>query len=307
MIEFDDTTGSGTRGSGVLKVANPALTTSAIVNNYAFSLSGVDSSQNPVAVVGSFNADSKGNITGYGADENDNGAMTTVGTFTGTYAVNSVRGTMQFTWNGSTYHYSFYPVTNTELFLISLDTVAANIPLLSGVVEQQTGTFSAASLKGPGVLELNGLASLSGALAPDVTLGVATGNGAGNITVAYDEYKGQLLSPQSFTGTYAVTAASGRVALSSSGTPAVLYLLDTNEAFVLGGDASASSGLLEPQSGTTFSSSSFKGNYLGGSLPLDSPAAMNEVDLAVPDGNGNIALTYNNSGPKGLARISHQE
>ena len=301
MIEFDDTTGSGTRGSGVLKVANVALTTSAIVNNYAFSLSGVDSSQNPVAVVGSFNADSKGNITGYGADENDNGAMTTIATFTGTYALTSVRGTMQFTWNGNTYHYSFYPVTNTELFLISLDTVAANIPLLSGVVEQQTGTFSAASLKGAGVLELNGLASLSGALAPDVTLGLATGNGAGNVTVAYDEYKGQLLSPQSFTGTYTVTAASGRVALSASGTPAVLYLLDTNEAFVLGGDASASSGLLEPQSGTTFSSSSFKGNYLGGSLPLDSPAAMNEVDLAVPDGNGNIALTYNNSGPKGLA------
>jgi hypothetical protein len=301
MIEFDDTTGAGTRGSGVLKVSDGATTTSSIVNNYAFSLSGVDSSQNPVAVVGSFTADSKGNITGYGADENDNGAMTTVGTFAGTYALNSVRGTMQFTWNGNTYHYSFYPVTNTELFLISLDTVAANIPLLSGVVEQQTGTFSAASLKGAGVLELNGLASLSGALAPDVTLGVATGNGAGNITVAYDEYKGQLLSPQSFTGTYAVTAASGRVALSSSGTPAVFYLLDTNEAFVLGGDASASTGLLEPQSGTSFSNSSFKGNYLGGSIPLDSPAAMNEVDLAVPDGNGNIALTYNNSGPKGLA------
>jgi hypothetical protein len=300
MIEFDDTTGAGTRGSGVLKVSNGAPLSS-IVNNYAFSLSGVDSSQNPVAFVGSFNADSKGNITGYSADENDNGAMTTLGAFTGTYAVNTIRGTMQFTWNGNTYHYSFYPVTNTELFLISLDTVATNIPLLSGVVEQQTGTFSAASLKGAGVLELNGLASLSGALAPDVTLGLATGNGAGNISVAYDEYKGQLLTPQSFTGTYAVTAASGRVAVSSSGTPAVLYLLDTNEAFVLGGDASASTGLLEPQSGTTFSNSSFKGNYLGGSLPLDSPAAMNEVDLAVPDGNGNIALTYNNSGPKGLA------
>ena len=34
---------------------------------------------------------------------------------------------------------------------------------------------------------------------------------------------------------------------------------------------------------------------------MDSPAVMNEVDLAIPDGNGNIALTYNNSGPKGLA------
>jgi hypothetical protein len=301
IIEFDDTTGSATRGSGVLKVSNGATTTSSIVNNYAFSLSGIDSSQNPIAVVGSFSADSKGNITGYSADENDSGAMTNVGAFTGTYAVDTIRGTMQFMWNGNTYHYSFYPVTPNELFLISLDTVATNIPLLSGVVEQQTGTFSSASLKGVGVLELNGLASLSGAFAPDVTLGLATGNGAGNITVAYDEYKGQLLSPQSFTGTYAVTAASGRVALSSSGTPAVLYLLDTNEAFVLGGDASASSGLLEAQSGTSFSNSSFKGNYLGGSLPLDSPAAMNEVDLAVPDGNGNLTLTYNHSGPKGLA------
>jgi hypothetical protein len=301
IIEFDDTTGSGTRGSGVMKVSNGATTTSSIVNNYAFSLSGVDSSQNPIAVVGSFSADSKGNITGYSADENDSGSMTNVGAFTGTYAVNTIRGTMQFMWNGNTYHYSFYPVTPNELFLISLDTVAANIPLLSGVVEQQTGTLSAASLKGAGVLELNGLASLSGTFAPDVTLGLATGNGAGNITVAYDEYKGQLLSPQSYTGTYAVTAASGRVALSSSGTPAVIYLLDTDEAFVLGGDASASSGLLEPQSGTSFSNSSFKGNYLGGSLPLDSPAVMNEVDLAIPDGNGNIALTYNNSGPKGLA------
>jgi hypothetical protein len=64
MIEFDDTTGSGTRGSGVLKASNGATTTSSIVNNYAFSLSGVDSSQNPIAVVGSFGADSKGNITG---------------------------------------------------------------------------------------------------------------------------------------------------------------------------------------------------------------------------------------------------
>jgi hypothetical protein len=301
MIEFDDTTGSGSRGSGFLKVSNGATTTSSIVNNYAFSLSGVDSSENPIAVVGSFSADSKGNITGYGADENDSGAMTNVGAFTGTYAVSSIRGTMQFTWNGNTYHYSFYPVTPSELLLISLDTVASNIPLLSGVVEQQTGAFSASSLKGGGVLELSGLASLSGALAPDVTLGLANGNGAGNITVAYDEYKGQLLSPQSFTGTYTVTAASGRVTLSSAGTPAVMYLLDTNEAFVLGGDSSASSGLFEAQSGSSFNNSSFKGNYLGGSLALESPAAMNEVDLAVPDGNGNIALTYNNSGPKGLA------
>jgi large repetitive protein len=301
LIEFDDTTGSGTRGSGVLKNANNATTTSSIVNNYAFSLRGTDSASNPIAVVGSFNADSKGNITGFSADENDNGAVMKVSAFTGTYALNDLRGTMQFTWNGNAYNYVFYPVSPGELYLISIDTVATNVPLLSGVVEQQTGTFSASSLNAAGVLKMNGLAMLSGTLSPDVTLGLATGNGAGNLAVSYDEYKGQLLSPQSFPGTYTVTAANGRVQLSAAGTPAILYMLNANTAFVLGGDASASSGILEPRSGTSFTNASFKGNYLGGSIPLESSAAINEVDLAVPDGNGNIALTYNNSGPKGLA------
>ena len=46
-----------------------------------------------------------------------------------------------------------------------------------------------------------------------------------------ERVKGQLSSPQSFTVTYTVTAGSGQGALSSSAIPAVLYQLDTNEAF----------------------------------------------------------------------------
>jgi Putative Ig domain len=299
IIEFDDKTGSGTRGSGVLKTSNVG-DGSAIVNNYAFSLSGVDSSQNRVAIVGSFNADGAGNIKGYAADANDNGAITSETAFTGTYSVTDFRGTMQLKLSGNSYNYSFYQVTPGELLAISTDTLSANVPLVSGLIEQQTGTFSTTSLKGIGVLETNGLAALSGTLVPDVTLGLATADGNGNLGVTYDEYKGQLLTPQTFSGTYSVDANSGRVALKSTGTPTVLYLLDNNEAFVLGGDASASSGLLEPQSGTGFSNSSFKGNYLGGSLPLNSASAMNEVALIVPDGSGNVTITYDNSGPKGL-------
>jgi hypothetical protein len=301
IIEFDDATGSGTRGSGFLKVANPSTSASAIVNNYAFSLSGVDSSANPVAIVGSFNADGAGNITGYTADENDSGTMMPVTSFTGTYTLNTLRGTIQFTWNSNTYNFSFYEVSASELYVISVDKVGSEVPLVSGVVEQQTGTLSNASLSGSAVLGVKGLASLSGALAPDITLGVANYNGTGGLTESYDEYKGQLLSLQSFTGTYSVTAASGRVALTSSGTPAVLYLLNTNEAFVLGGDTSASSGFLQPQSASSFTNSSFQGNYLGGSIALDSASVLNEVELAVPTGNGNIAFSNNNSGPKGLA------
>jgi hypothetical protein len=178
--------------------------------------------------------------------------------------------------------------------------VSANVPLVSGLIYQQTGTFSTASLKGVGVVELNGLAALSGALLPDITLGLATADGNGNLGIVYDEYKGQLLTPQSFSGTYSVDAASGRVTLKSAGTPAFLYLLDNNQAFVLGGDASASSGLLESQTGASFNSASFKGAYLGGSLALSSPSVINEVILVATDGGGNVQMAYENSGPKGL-------
>ncbi len=299
IIEFDDKTGSGTRGSGVLKSANIGQG-SAIVNNYAFSFAGVDSSQNPVAIAGSFKADGAGNITGFAADANDNGAITSETSFTGTYAVNDIRGTMQFKLGGNTYNYSFYQVSPSELLAISVDTLSANAPLVSGLIDQQTGTFSTASLKGAGVVELNGLAALSGALVPDVTLGLATPDGNGNLGIVYDEYKGQLLTPQTFSGKYSVDAASGRVVLSFAGTPAFLYLLNNNQAFILGGDSSASSGILEPQSSGSLTNASFKGNYLGGSLPLSSPSVINEVALAAADGSGNVTFTYNNSGPKGL-------
>jgi hypothetical protein len=300
IIEFDDKTGSGTRGSGVLK-SSTLGNTSAIVNNYAFSMAGVDQSGSPVAIAGSFKADGAGNITGYAADANDNGVITSETTFTGTYAVNDVRGNMQFKLGGNSYNYSFYQVTPHELLVISTDTLAANVPLVSGLIAQQTGTFSTSSLSGAAVMRLRGLASLSGSLLPDATLGLFTGDGKGNVSVSYDEYKGQLLSPQTYSGAYTVDTTSGRVVLSAAGTPAYLYLLDNNQAFVLGGDASASSGVVEPQTGGSFTNASFKGNYLGGSLPLSSPAVINEVALAVPDGNGNLALTWQSSGPKGLS------
>lgn len=299
IIEFDDKTGSGTRGSGVLKTSNVG-STSAIINNYAFSFAGVDSSQNPVAIAGSFKADGAGNITGFAADANDNGAIVSETSFTGTYAVDAIRGTMQFKLGGNTYNYSFYQVSPSELLAISVDTLSANVPLVSGLIDQQTGTFSTASLKGVGVVGLNGLAALSGALVPDVTVGLATADGNGNLGIAYDEFKGQLLTPQTFTGTYSVDAASGRVVLKSAGTPAFLYLLNNNQAFILGGDSSASSGILEPQSSGALTNASFKGNYLGGSLPLSSPSVINEVALDAADGNGNVTVTYNSSGPKGL-------
>ena len=164
IIEFDDNTGPALVARVVLLKSANVGQGSAIVNNYAFSFAGVDSSENPVAIVGSFKADGAGNITGFAADANDNGAIVSETSFTGTYAVDAIRGTMQFKLGGNTYNYSFYQVSPSELLAISVDTLSSNEPLVSGLIDQQTGTFSAASLKGAGVVGLNGLAALSGTL-----------------------------------------------------------------------------------------------------------------------------------------------
>ncbi len=304
IIEFDDTTGKAMRGSGVLKFQSGPGDISAIQGSYAFRLSGLDSSGNPDAIAGSFVFDGKGNITSGKADMNDNGKVTNIGAVTGSYTITASapgRGTINLNLNGNSYNYTFDQVSPGELLAISADQTSSTIPLVSGSILQQTGApFSNASLKGVSALELNGLASVSGSTTPDLTLGLATTDGNGNVSVSYDEFKSLLLPSQSFTGTYSVDPVTGRVAFTSAGTPSILYLVSTNEAFVLGGDASASSGLLEPQSGSPFANATFKGSYLGGSFALASPAVTNEVGQAVADGAGNLVVTSNSSGPKGL-------
>ncbi len=301
IIEFDDSTGTGTRGSGVLKFANQAPALSDIKGNYAFAFSGNDSAMNRVAIAGMLTADGAGHITGGTADGNSSGTLVSYTGLTGTYTLDSVgRGVFDVNLNGAPYTYSFYEVSPGELLAITADQVSATVPLVSGSVLQQTGTFSNASLNGVSALELTGVAQGSGTPAADLTLGLATTDGKGSISVSYDENKNGLLAPQTYTGTYTVNAASGRVAVTASGTPPIFYLVSNTAAFVLGTDMSASSGLLEAQTAASFTNASFKGNYLGGSVPLSIVPVTNAAGLVAADGNGNVVTTYNSSGPTGL-------
>ncbi|HXP07605.1 MAG TPA: hypothetical protein VN828_03875, partial [Acidobacteriaceae bacterium] len=83
----------------------------------------------------------------------------------------------------------------------------------------------------------------------------------------------------------------------SGGTKAILYLVSGTKAFVLGGDASTSSGLLEAQSGSPFVNTSIKGNYLGGTIPWPD---LHVVSLVAADGAGNAQFTSDSSSSKGL-------
>jgi hypothetical protein len=299
IIEFDDTTGTGMRGSGVLKAANFDGSLSAIKGGYAFAFSGWDTHSQPAALAGSFQADGLGNITSGTADMNDNGTLSSYAAVTGSYTTDPVgEGVITLKLSSTlTVTYNYYQVSPTELLASSGDLSSTTIPLVSGVALQQTGPFTNASFTGVNVLELNGNALQTAAFIPDITLGLVTSDGKGNLNATYDEYKASLLAPQTYTATYAIDAATGRTPITSSGTKAIVYLVSNTKAFVLAGDPSTSSGLLEAQSGTPYTNASLKGNYLGGTLPWPD---LHVVSLVAVDGAGNAQFTSDSSSSKGL-------
>jgi hypothetical protein len=299
IIEFDDTAGTGMHGSGVLKVSTFNGSLSAIKGGYAFGFRGFDMHSQPFAMAGSFQADGAGKITSGELDANDNSNLLNANALTGSYTVDPVgRGVITLKLSPTaTLTYAFSQVSPTELLVISGDVSSAMVPLVAGTALQQSGTLSNASLTGANVLELTGSAPQTAAYIPDITLGLLTSDGNGNLTVTYDEYKVSLLAPQTYTATYAVDTATGRTAITTSGTPPVLYLVSNAKAFVVGTDASVSSGLLEAQSGSPFTNASLKGNYLGGTIPWPD---LHVVSLVASDGAGKTQFTSDSSGPKGL-------
>jgi hypothetical protein len=308
IIEFDDATGSGSRGSGVLKAASANPTAAAISGNYAFLFSGTDIEQNQQALVCSFQTDGAGNIPNGKADANQFGGELAIwSTLSGSYNVDANgRGVLTIVLDGGSFHFSFYQVSPVEWLAISLDPATLDSPLVSGSVFQQASgqSFTTASLPAVSVVQISGVQPISGGTTPDITLGLASSDGSGNVVYSFDEYAGALTTGGSLSVAYAVDPVTGR-AVSTGATPEpVLYIINSTSAFYLGADRPASSGILEAQTGAPFTNGSFSGNYLGGSLSLVMTSALNEDGLAAADGSGNIALTTNRSSEAGL--VSYQ-
>jgi len=284
-------------------VPTPSSTTG-IKGSFAFHFSGSDAQNLQASLAGSIQTDGNGNITGGRADFSDDGVLTSYPTITGTYLVDGQgRGSLKLVLNPTTtFNYSFYQVSPTELLAISSDQGSINVPVVVGSLLQQTGTFSNASLNGVSVMEVQGLARTQGGSTPDATVGLATADGNGNISFSYNEAALKFVPQTNYTGTYTVDPTSGRVTVTTATagiTPPIFYLINTNSSFVLGTDPSSSSGILEPQSGSPFANASFSGNYLGGTFPLSNSSYTNAAGLAAADGNGNVVITSYLSGRTG--------
>jgi len=311
IIEFDDTTGSGTRDSGVLlKQDTTAFSFSAISANYAFGLLGADAKGKRYGMAGSFSADGAGHITTGQLDSDDAGTLGTDVSLSGTYTAPSStngRGTATLTVSGVTTNYSFYVVSASSLLMMETDAVSAGNPLVGGPVLQQSGLGNL-SLSETGALETTATCDVTSAQAEAGVLNAAsTGSGSGTIGfLAADRNCGgtmtQLSSPQS--GSYSIDETTGRTTVSiplSDGTTytPVLYLVASNEAFVVGTDSGVSFGFLQGQSGGPYSAASLSGTYAGASLAPVDPTVNNQVGMAVV-GSNTLTLTTDISNTLGL-------
>lgn len=293
-----------TRGSGTFYVQN--MLDFALPPNGAYALGsfGADNNLNRYARAGALQM-TLGAVSNSEEDDNDNGTVTNR-TFTGRFQppnLSTGRGQVSFTFpNGVLNTYSYYVVYTGQIVMMGIDPLSAQDPLTLGTVTQQSsGGFTNASLTGISAIEVNGVAPNGGSPVADVALGLVTADGNGNVTVSLDENQGGTLTQQQVSqGTYSV-AANGRVTFTGLGANApILYLSSSDQAFVLGTGASASSGILEQQTATPpFGNPSIEGTYLGGTETPVLAAVVDTVNWLFADGNGNVNGIQDYSGPSG--------
>ena len=273
FVEIDASGGTGEVGSGTMeKVDTTAYNTTKIAGDYAFGFTGLDGFNDRTMLAGRFTANGLGAFTNGAADSSRSGIFGGAPFAAGNYIVTDSttgRGTMSLPplvgGLAQNLNFVFYVVNAGKLWAMEIDAVTGVTPLLNGAVMWQQnpiGGFSNASLNGGMVLYLTGQAvCASGAsIAPNVLVGLLTGDSNGALTLTYDENCGGVdTSVTGLSGTYTVSS-NGRVAVGVGASAATAYLVSSNQAFWV---SSAFFGFSDPQAAGTFTNGSVMGRYSG--------------------------------------------
>jgi hypothetical protein len=304
-IRFIQNGTAGNQGSGVIRKnsSTTAITIAQLAGFWAFGASGSDAAANRYASAGTFQASNTGAWSSVEIDANDFGSTSHSTAFSGAFStLNSVtgRGTATLTvTGGATTNYSFYPVSASEIIMLSVDHVSSTSPLqLFSLATRAQNNYTNSALNTTTVAALQGVGSANSSPAPYGLLGFATFDGAGNLTASTDENLGGTLSTHTYTGTYSV-ASNGRTVLTGFGSSSVVFYLSNAIGFTLEDDSAVTAGTIVPQSRSTFDNTTFSGSYQGASLQAVLPSVTVEADSATPDGNGNLSLFFDTSGPGG--------
>jgi hypothetical protein len=308
FIEFDDTTGAGTRGSGEMRKRDPNLLTGGggLVGNpagdYALGLTGIDASGARLAVAGQFTVNDSGAVVRSELDANDAGTMATQIPFSGGESF-TADGSGSAAWNVpgfGTVHLSLYAVSSDEVFAVGMDAAAPGVPMLAGsVMRQSGGPFASTSLGGSAVIQMTGFTRAENQSVGQATgtVGVLRFDGTGGAE-EFALQTGHGAAADLNTSFVMSASAEGRVVLGSAG-DGIVYLVSPTRGFVLGTDASAEAGTLESQTGAL--AAGFNGVLVGASAGQFSPGLAESVFSISFGGSGNGTLVEAVSDSTGLA------
>ena len=297
IIEFDDNSGTATRGSGIIRAQDAgSFSNDKFASSYAFGLSGFGAAGEHVALAGRLTSDGNGNIVGGNFDRNDAGNLTANSSkLSGAYSIpagsTTGRGTLNARFNGTPFTFAAYMVNSGEVILAGLDQISPANQIISGEALASAGPYSNATLAGSHMLRttaLNRSGSNAGARA---TIGVLTfdGKNAGGVTgTLFDDEAGTKRTTNILQGaaTYSVDQNTGRIAFTGVGTDSpVGYVSRTGSgvtAFLVGTDSGAADGALEFQSGAgaNFKPSALAGAYSFGTDENVDYSTANETHVA---------------------------
>lgn len=310
FVEFDDTTGTnGQRGSGLLCLQDTsAFSLGSITGPYAFGFSGQDAAGSREAMVGSFNANGSGTISGGVADQNVAGT-TTNPSLTGTFSAPTTsdgRASIILSPSGaSSLDLVAYIVSASELLVMRTDTFSSD-GLASGTILSQASTsFDNTALNSAAVYYELGVDSASGPSTSLAEIGLMTPDGKGGVTFNTDSSNGGAIQQNvTFPATYSVLNA-GRVTINSTQANAawVLYLVNENQGFLLDTGGSVGLGFVEPQATAPtggFANPSFSGTFSAGTIAPSVATNVNATGLAMLDGAGNFSESATLSNTSGL-------
>ncbi len=299
IIEYDDTTGSGSRGSGVLRKADSAaFSLSHLSGGYVFGLAGADSGLQRFVNAGVFTL-TAGTIGNGACDVNDGGEYSTC-TFSGSLAAidaQTGRGVSTVQSNNGTSHQAIYVVSASELVMHQIDPVS-QAPMGVGSVLQQSGSFNNSSLNGLAVLYYQDIHHGDNLDQSGAMLLSSNGSGTANVLAADEDKAGTITQKPTSQLNYTVQSNG---AFSFGSDSAVGFLVGQNHAFAVGNSTNSILGTLEPQTGGPFSNASINGTYTAGSLaPLDYANGQNEVDAGSANGAGTLTMSGDSSSSQGV-------
>jgi large repetitive protein len=317
VIEFDETTGSGTHVTGPMRLQDTtSFSLSKLKTRYAIGIDGWDQngSLGHFALVGSLTVNTSGTISNGFADANDSGmlfsSITGITGSIGTISATTGRAIGSYTIPSSlTFDYAFYMIDANEMFIISTDN-NSNVPVASGRAIVTASSFTSTSVSGNYIVhatgndnENAGPTGVSDVLLAQVSL---NGGTLGGTSYEY-ENDGSGLQSDSITGSYSIASSSGRITITGSGNhQPVLYIAtptDGISAFFMDTGGSVNFGVAEAQPNQTYSIANLAASnggvfFLGNEDPGDN-TAQNQIDEFTLAANGSFTDTEDEDNPQG--------